>query len=122
MLTQRCRTGSGRRNAVLSGEAEPLVHTRYCSRFTGSSDTAARLVKTEEGALFGKRIAQDYGVLSAAECMDLWATRTLGLVQRTRAELPPFDALQDFFERSFQAATSGRAHARRGPDLHTEHE
>ena len=56
------------------------------------------------------------------ECLDLWAARTLGLVQRTRAEMPPLDALQNFFERSFQAATPGRAHARRGPDLHTEHE
>lgn len=42
------------------------------------------------------------------ECLDLWAARTLGLVQRTRAEMPPLDALQDFFERSFVEARSSK--------------
>ena len=42
------------------------------------------------------------------ECLDLWAARTLGLVQRTRAEMPPLDALQDFFERGFGEARGSR--------------
>lgn len=42
------------------------------------------------------------------ECLDLWAARTLGLVQRTRAEMPPLDALQDFFERGYVEARSSR--------------
>ncbi|MEY4267677.1 MAG: hypothetical protein RIS90_2212 [Pseudomonadota bacterium] len=43
------------------------------------------------------------------ECLDLWAARTLGVVQRTRAEMPPLDALQDFFERSFVVARGSKA-------------
>lgn len=35
------------------------------------------------------------------ECLDLFAARTGAAVQRTRAALPPIDALQDFFERNF---------------------
>jgi AcrR family transcriptional regulator len=31
------------------------------------------------------------------ECLDLFAARTGAAVQRTRAALPPIDALQDFF-------------------------
>jgi TetR/AcrR family transcriptional repressor of nem operon len=35
------------------------------------------------------------------ECLDLFAGRTVELVQRTRSEMPPLDALQHFFERNF---------------------
>jgi TetR/AcrR family transcriptional regulator, transcriptional repressor for nem operon len=35
------------------------------------------------------------------ECIDLFAARTLELLQRARAEMPPLAALQDFFERNF---------------------
>jgi len=35
------------------------------------------------------------------ECLDLFSARTLDLLQRARAEMPPLDALQDFFERNF---------------------
>lgn len=34
------------------------------------------------------------------ECLDLFAGRTAELMQRTRAEMPPLDALQFFFERN----------------------
>lgn len=34
------------------------------------------------------------------ECMDLFSARTLNLLQRARAEMPPVDALQGFFERN----------------------
>ena len=34
------------------------------------------------------------------ECMDLFSARTLNLLQRARAETPPVDALQGFFERN----------------------
>jgi TetR/AcrR family transcriptional repressor of nem operon len=44
------------------------------------------------------------------ECLDLWAARTLGLLQRARTERPPMDALQDFFERSFVGARGAKAH------------
>ena len=43
------------------------------------------------------------------ECLDLWAARTLGLVQRTRVEMPPLDALQDFFQRSFVVARGAKS-------------
>lgn len=43
------------------------------------------------------------------ECLDLWAARTLDLLQRARTEMPPVDALQDFFERSFVVARNARA-------------
>jgi len=35
------------------------------------------------------------------ECLDLFSTRTLDMLQRERAEMPPIDALQSFFERNF---------------------
>ena len=35
------------------------------------------------------------------ECLDLFAGRTVELVQRARSEMPPLDALQHFFERNF---------------------
>ena len=35
------------------------------------------------------------------ECLDLFAARTVDVVQRARAEMPPVDALQHFFERNF---------------------
>lgn len=35
------------------------------------------------------------------ECVDLFAARTVELVQRARSEMPPVDALQHFFERNF---------------------
>lgn len=38
------------------------------------------------------------------ECLDLFAARTLELLQRARAEMPPVDALQSFFERNFIGA------------------
>ena len=44
------------------------------------------------------------------ECLDLWAARTLDLLQRARMERPPVDALQDFFERSFVGARGAKAH------------
>lgn len=44
------------------------------------------------------------------ECLDLFAARTLDLVQQARAEMPPLDALQDFFERSVVVARGAKAH------------
>ncbi len=44
------------------------------------------------------------------ECLDLWAERTLDLIEHARAQRPPVDALQDFFERSFIAARGAKAH------------
>ena len=41
------------------------------------------------------------------ECLDLFAVRTLELLQRARTEMPPIDALQSFFEHNFIGA--GRA-------------
>ena len=38
------------------------------------------------------------------ECLDLFSARTLELLQRARADMPPVDALQHFFERSFVGA------------------
>lgn len=38
------------------------------------------------------------------ECLDLFAARTVDLVQRARSEMPPVDALQHFFERNFIGA------------------
>lgn len=35
------------------------------------------------------------------ECLDLFAARTVDVVQRARSEMPPLDALQHFFERNF---------------------
>lgn len=35
------------------------------------------------------------------ECIDLFAARTVELVQDARSEMPPVDALQHFFERNF---------------------
>ena len=43
------------------------------------------------------------------ECLDLWAARTLDLLERSRTEMPPVDALQDFFQRSFVVARSAKA-------------
>jgi TetR/AcrR family transcriptional repressor of nem operon len=43
------------------------------------------------------------------ECLDLFSTRTLELLQRARAEAPPLDALQDFFERNFTGARGAGA-------------
>ena len=43
------------------------------------------------------------------ECLDLWAARTLELLQRARTEQPPLAALQSFFNRSFVG--SREAHA-----------
>ncbi len=43
------------------------------------------------------------------ECLDLWAARTLELLQRARTELPPVDALQSFFERSAVVARGAKA-------------
>ena len=46
------------------------------------------------------------------ECLNLFSARTLELLQRARAEMPPVDALQSFFERNFIGA--GGAAADRG--------
>ena len=46
------------------------------------------------------------------ECLDFFSARTLELLQRARAEMPPVDALQSFFERNFIDA--GGAAADRG--------
>lgn len=43
------------------------------------------------------------------ECLDLWAERTLDLLRGARAEMPPVDALQHFFEHSFVIARSVKA-------------
>jgi TetR/AcrR family transcriptional regulator, transcriptional repressor for nem operon len=43
------------------------------------------------------------------ECLDLWAARTLDLLQRARMEMPPVDALQHFFEHSFVVARGAKA-------------
>ena len=43
-------------------------------------------------------------------CLDLFASRTLDLLQRARAELPPLDALQRFFERNFVGARRAEGH------------
>jgi TetR/AcrR family transcriptional regulator, transcriptional repressor for nem operon len=43
------------------------------------------------------------------ECLDLFAARTLELLQRARAEMPPVDALQSFFERNFVGARNAGA-------------
>jgi TetR/AcrR family transcriptional repressor of nem operon len=43
------------------------------------------------------------------ECLDLWAARSLELLQRARTEMPPLDALQSFFERSFIGVRSTKA-------------
>ncbi|MFN0038379.1 MAG: TetR/AcrR family transcriptional regulator [Burkholderiales bacterium] len=42
------------------------------------------------------------------ECLDLFAARTLELLQRARAEMPPVDALQSFFERNFIGARGAK--------------
>ena len=44
------------------------------------------------------------------ECLDLWAARTLHLLERARVQMPPIDALQDFFQRSFVAAPRAKGH------------
>lgn len=38
------------------------------------------------------------------ECLDLFAARTLALLQRARTEMPPVNALESFFERNFIGA------------------
>ena len=45
------------------------------------------------------------------ECLDLFSARTIELLQRSRAQMPPVDALQGFFEGNFIGA-SGAAAAR----------
>ncbi len=47
------------------------------------------------------------------ECLELFSKRTLGMLQSACAEMPPIDALQSFFERSFtslRGAGSARGH------------
>ena len=48
------------------------------------------------------------------ECLDLWADRTLSLLQDARAKGPPIDALQFFFERSFGGVQGAGAKANWG--------
>jgi TetR/AcrR family transcriptional repressor of nem operon len=48
------------------------------------------------------------------ECLDLWAARTQQLMQRGRAQMPPIDALQHFFERSFVGVPGASAKANWG--------
>ena len=38
------------------------------------------------------------------ECLDLFSARTLEMLHQARAEMPPVDALQSFFERNFVGA------------------
>jgi len=38
------------------------------------------------------------------ECLDLFSARTLDMLHQARAEMPPVDALQSFFERNFVGA------------------
>ena len=42
------------------------------------------------------------------ECLDLWAARTLDVLERDRIEKPPVDALQNFFERGFGVARGAK--------------
>lgn len=47
------------------------------------------------------------------ECLDLFSARTLELLRHARAEMPPVDALQSFFERNFidaRGAGAARGH------------
>ena len=48
------------------------------------------------------------------ECLDLWAARTLHLLQDARSQMPPVDALQNFFERSFAGLQGAGAKANWG--------
>jgi TetR/AcrR family transcriptional repressor of nem operon len=43
------------------------------------------------------------------ECLDLFAARTIELLQHARAERQPVDALQNFFERNFIGAAGAAA-------------
>lgn len=43
------------------------------------------------------------------ECLDLWAARTLDLLQQARTQMPPVDALEDFFKRSFVVARGAKS-------------
>lgn len=43
------------------------------------------------------------------ECLDLWAARTLQLLNNPRNAPPPIDALQKFFERSFVDARGSKS-------------
>ena len=43
-------------------------------------------------------------------CLDLFAGRTMVLLQRARGEMPPLDALQRFFERNFVSARRTQGH------------
>lgn len=45
-----------------------------------------------------------------SHCLDLFAQRTTGLIDRASAEGSPLDALQGFFERSFVGTPSARDH------------
>lgn len=45
------------------------------------------------------------------ECLDLWAARTLHLLQDARSQMPPVDALQNFFERSLAGLQDAGAKA-----------
>jgi TetR/AcrR family transcriptional regulator, transcriptional repressor for nem operon len=42
------------------------------------------------------------------ECLDLFSSRTLGMLATARAEMPPIDALQNFLERSFVVARGAK--------------
>ncbi len=44
------------------------------------------------------------------ECLDLFSARTLDMLQRARAEMPPIDALQNFFERDFIGARGAKGY------------
>ena len=44
-------------------------------------------------------------------CLDLFAARTLDLLQRARSEMPPVDALQSFFDRNFIGARRAQGHS-----------
>jgi len=44
------------------------------------------------------------------ECLDRFSGRTLEMLERSRAEMPPVDALQSFFEGSLLGARSTKGH------------
>lgn len=44
------------------------------------------------------------------ECLDLFSSRTIDLLHRSRATMPPVDALQDFFVRNFTGTTNASGH------------
>lgn len=44
------------------------------------------------------------------ECLDLFSSRTIDLLNASRANMSPVDALQDFFERNFAGKSNAKGH------------